>query len=267
MVGTASSRQVPKPFPLLHHWRVLPEPEQRLLPGELADVEAAVGHWGGAEGVRRRIEALRTASASVALFLEYLPYTLHDWLRAQLAAGEAESVCRLVEQGLEDLTSFLRDRRLLHMDAHFGNILTDGHRLHLADYGLTLSSRFRLTPDERAFFDRHRAYDRAYTSHYLVLWFVTELYGHRGEERSAFIRACADGGRPEGIPEAVGELISRHARTAAAMDDFSRRFQRGVTEWEPPPPDTARHPAPVPAAPSADARSGPEAEGRRPLPH
>ncbi|MGI5452493.1 hypothetical protein ACQEWB_04780 [Streptomyces sp. CA-249302] len=51
------------------------------------------------------------------------------------------------------------------------------------------------------------------------------MYGHRGEERSAFVRACADGARPEGIPEAAADLTARHARTAAAMDEFSRRFQ------------------------------------------
>jgi Ser/Thr protein kinase RdoA (MazF antagonist) len=240
----------------MYHWRVLPEPDQQLLPDELADVEAAVSYWGGSAGVRRRIEALRTSSASVALFLEYIPHTLHDWLRAQLAAGDAEPACHLVEQGLEVTTSFLGSRQLLHMDAHFGNILTDGRELYLADYGLALSSRFRLTPDERAFFDRHRAYDRDYTSLYLVLWLVTELYGHRGEERSAFLRACADGARPEGVPEAAAEVISRHARTAAVMDDFSRRFQQRVTVWEPRPPGTAQLPAHVPAAPSADARSG-----------
>lgn len=211
-------------FPLMHHWRVLPESEH-LLPTELADVKRAVAYWGGGPGPRRRIEALRTASASIALFLEYVPQTLHDWLRDRLAAGEAEGACRLVERGLVAVTTFLHTRELLHMDAHFGNVLTDGRRLYLTDYGLALSSRFRLTPPERDYFDRHRGYDRWYTSLYLVLWLVTELYGHRGDERSEFIRACADGARPEGIPEAAAALITRHARTAAAMDSFSRRFQ------------------------------------------
>lgn len=224
-------------FPLMYHWRVLPEPV-RPLPGELADVEAVVRYWGGAPGLREHVEARRAASACVALFLEYVPHTVHDWLRARLAVGDAQAACRLVERGLDATTSFLRSRQLLHMDAHFGNFLTDGHRLYLADYGLALSPRFRLAPDERDFLDRHRDYDRAYTSLYLVLWLVTELYGHRGEERSAFIRACADGARPEGIPEAAAAVISRHARTAAAMDDFSRRFQERVTTWEHPPPDT-----------------------------
>jgi hypothetical protein len=220
-------------FPLMYHWRILPE-SRELLPVQLADVEGAVGYWEGAPGLRRRIEALRTATASVALFLEYIPHTVHDWLRAQLAAGHAKSACRVVEQGLAAVTSFLHAQELLHMDAHFGNILTDGHRLYLCDYGLSLASRFQLTPLERGFFDRHRPYDRAYTSLYLVLWLVTELYGYRGDQRSAFIRACADGARPKDIPEAAADVIARHARTAAAMDEFSRRFQE-ESRLTPPP--------------------------------
>ncbi|MDN3025750.1 protein kinase family protein [Streptomyces sp. S.PB5] len=220
-------------FPLMHHWRILPDPGN-LLPPQLADVEGAVAYWGGDPGLRRHIEALRTATASIALFLEYIPYTVHDWLRAQLAADRAEYACRLVEQGLEDVTSFLHGHELLHMDAHFGNILTDGHRLYLSDHGLSLTPRFRLAPPEREFFDRHRPYDRAYTSLYLVLWLVTELYGHRGDQRSAFLRACADGVRPEGIPEAAAGVIARHARTAAVMDGFSRRFQEESRLTAPP---------------------------------
>ncbi|SDM36094.1 hypothetical protein SAMN04487981_101268 [Streptomyces sp. cf386] len=233
-------------FPLMHHWRVLPESEPRL-PADLAEVEGAVEYWGGHPGPRRRIEALRTASSSIALFLEFIPQTLHDWLRARLAAGDAEGACRLVEQQLTAVTSFLHTRELLHMDAHFGNILTDGRRLYLSDYGLALSSRFPLTSTEREFFDRHRGYDRGYTSLYLVLWLVTELYGHRGEERSAFIRACADGARPEGIPEAAAAVIARHARTAAAMDAFSRRFQE-ESRLTPLPYDVLGHGAGMPAS-------------------
>ncbi|MFF8401556.1 hypothetical protein ACF06P_07965 [Streptomyces sp. NPDC015684] len=48
-----------------------------------------------------------------------------------------------------------RAQGLLHFDAHFENILTDGRRLFFADYGLAISSRFELDKDEADFFDRH----------------------------------------------------------------------------------------------------------------
>jgi hypothetical protein len=209
-------------FPLLHHWRVLPEAHQSL-PEELADVERAVAYWGGG---RERVEALRTASASLALFLEYQPYTLHDWLHDQLRSDDADSACALVEHGLETVTGFLRKQRLVHFDAHFRNILTDGRQLYLTDYGLALSSRFQLAPPEGDFYDRHRPYDRAYALSYLVHWLVVDQYGLARDDREDFIRACADGRRPEGIPEAAAALISRHARLAATVGDFNRRLEQ-----------------------------------------
>ncbi|MFI0509300.1 protein kinase family protein [Streptomyces sp. WSLK1-5] len=212
-------------FPLLHHWRVLPDTPYPL-PEELADEEGAVAYWGGAPGIREHIAALRAATASLTLFLEYVPHTLHDWLHDQLRTADADSACALVEQGLETLTGFLRGRQLIHFDAHFGNILTDGHQLYLTDYGLSLSDRFRLDPEERDFFDRHRPYDRAYALSYLVHWLVVDQYGLDRDEREDFIRACADGRHPEGIPGAAAALISRHAELATVVGDFNRRLER-----------------------------------------
>ncbi|MEV0738050.1 protein kinase family protein [Streptomyces sp. NPDC050549] len=210
-------------FPLLHHWRVLPDPEQ-WLPDELADVERTVAYWGTG---REHIEALRTASASLTLFMEHLPHTLHDWLPGRLRTGDADAACALVEQGLEAVTGFLREQQLLHFDVHFRNILTDGQQLYLADYGLALSPRFRLTADERDFYNHHLHYDRAYAFSYLVHWLVVDQYGYGRVEREDFIRACADGGRrPEGIPSAVAELISRYAQLGTTVGDFNLRVER-----------------------------------------
>jgi hypothetical protein len=211
-------------FPLTHHWRVLPA-EPRPLYADLADVDRAVAYWGGSPGLRERIEELRSASASLTLFLEYIPFTLHDWLAARLRTDAADAACDLVEQQLAALTAFLREARLLHFDAHFRNVLTDGRRLYLADHGLALSPRFRLTPREADFFDRHRGYDRDYTATHLVKWLVTEWYGWVGERRADFVRACAEGLRPEGFPDGAAALLTRHARVATVMTDFERRLR------------------------------------------
>jgi len=214
-------------FPLMHHWRVLPGPG-RPLPEELADVERAVAYWGGGSGVRRRIEALQQSSASLALFLEYIPQNLHDWLGARIGAGDevAERACAMVDNELEAGISFMNARGLLHFDAHFENILTDGRRLFFADYGLAVSSRFELTQDEADFFHRHRTYDRCYTVTHLVNWLAVALYGYAPEEREAFVRTCAQGASPEGIPSAIAALLVRHAPVAAVMGDFHRRFRQ-----------------------------------------
>ncbi|WP_454854022.1 protein kinase family protein [Promicromonospora soli] len=214
-------------FPLMYHWRVLPDAGQPL-PEELADVERAVAYWGGGLGMRRRIEALQQSSSSIMLFLEYIPQNLHDWLGVQVGAGDeaAERACAMVDRELDAGISFMNARGLLHFDAHFENILTDGRRLFFADYGLAISSRFELTPDEADFFAEHGGYDRYYSVTHLVNWLVVELYGYGPDERRAFVRSCAQGESPKGVPAAVAAVLLRYAPVAAVVGEFYREFQR-----------------------------------------
>jgi hypothetical protein len=214
-------------FPLMHHWRVLPDAGQPL-PEELADVERAVAYWGDGPEIRHRIEAVERSTASLVLFLEYIPHNLHDWLTVQVAAGDdaAERACAMVDDELGAGISFMNARGLLHFDVHFQNILTDGERLFFADYGLAISSRFELSPAEADFFDEHSGYDRYYAATYLVNWLAVALHGYGPEERRRFVRSCAEGVSPEGAPAGVAATLVRHAPVAAVVGDFHRRFQR-----------------------------------------
>lgn len=208
-------------FPLMYHWRVLPHPG-RSLPEEPADVEKAVAYWESAAPVRRRIEAVRDSTASIALFLEHIPHNLHDWLGARAAD---ESACTMVESELEAGISFMNGRGLLHFDAHFQNVLTDGERLYFADYGLAISSGFDLSEEESRFFAEHQTYDRRCAATHLVIWLIAALYGYRGNDFTAFLRACARGERPDGVPPRIADVLTRHAPVAEAMTDFYRRFR------------------------------------------
>ncbi|MBF6174184.1 protein kinase family protein [Nocardia blacklockiae] len=213
-------------FPLLYHWQVLPDCTP--LPKELADIDRAVAYWDGRPQIRHRIEALRDASASIALFLEYIPQNLHEWLTARIEAGD-DQACAQVDRDLATGTAFMNGHGLLHLDAHFDNILTDGRRLYFTDYGLALSSVFALSPAESAFFDHHRTYDRAYTATYLVNWLLTALYGLRREDRerrAEMVSAFAEGQPPQGISKTAAAILTQHAPTAAAMSAFTRTFQQ-----------------------------------------
>ncbi|MGY2119752.1 protein kinase family protein [Nocardia gipuzkoensis] len=214
-------------FPLMYHWRVLSDTTP--LPEELADIDRVVAYWDGRPQVRHRIEARRDSSASIALFLEYIPQTLHEWLNTQIEAGgeAADRACALVERELAASTAFMNSRGLLHLDAHVWNILTDGRRLYFADYGLALSSGFDLSPQEAAFFDQNQSYDRGFTATYLVNWLLTAVYGLKGREtRAAMVRAIAKGRRPEDISEGVAAVLTRNAPVAAAMSAFMLAFQQ-----------------------------------------
>ena len=110
-------------FPLLHHWRILPG-----LPRPRADIERDVAFWHGDPGVRRRLEALAGATTDLVLFLEHLPHNLAGW-------PADPTTCR--SRGTSrHITEFLAGQGVQHFDAHFANIVTDGERLYLTDFGL-----------------------------------------------------------------------------------------------------------------------------------
>src|ERR1700730_4165030 len=94
------------------------------------------------------------ASGDIVLFLAHFLENLHEWLAKQFAAGlpAAELACTMVEKNLWPVISFINSRGLLHFDAHFKNIVTDGNELYLADFGLAISDRFELSDAERRFF-------------------------------------------------------------------------------------------------------------------
>lgn len=205
-------------FPLMYHWRVLPGAAPPT--DEHADIERVVAYWGGATAVQRRLEALARASASVVLFLEYIPQNLDTWLTGRPAA-ELDAACAMVLRHLHADVAFMNANGLLHFDAHFRNILTDGHRLYVADLGLATSPRFDLSADERDFLARNASHDAGYAARELVNWMVANVVGIVAPvERYDYIRRCAAGARPVGVSEPVAELISRYAPVAAVMNDF-----------------------------------------------
>lgn len=143
-------------FPLLHHARVLPSSPTDV-PGD---------SW-GSPAIRARLEAIARATTSVVLFLEHIPCTVRDWFAEQAAPAEA---CAFIEREMRRLLDQLRAHDLLHMDAHWGNLLTDGQRVYATDFGLAIARSFELSTEEIAFFDRHLRYDEHVLRRELVYW-------------------------------------------------------------------------------------------------
>lgn len=148
-------------FPLLHHWRVLPGLSR---PG--TDIERDVAFWHGDAGVRRRLEALAGATTDLVLFLEHLPQDLASWLT------ENPGGLALAHRDLGGITGFLAEQGVQHFDAHFANILTDGERLYLSDFGLAVLPGFALSGAEAEFLAEHADHDRAYVLTRLLNWAV-----------------------------------------------------------------------------------------------
>jgi hypothetical protein len=211
-------------FPLMYHWRVLPGDPPATSP-DGRDQAYWIDFWGGSTAVRDRLAALAQASTSLVLFLEYIPHVLVDWLPT-LSREELVPAYVMVERGLREAVTFMNSAGLHHFDVHYGNVLTDGSRIYIADLGLATSHRFDLSPAEAAFLDHHRSHDAGYVAMGLVNWLATNVWGiavpsYAGSPaRNEFVRRCAEGYVPPRMPAELAAILSAHAPLAAVMNDF-----------------------------------------------
>ncbi|MFJ7219308.1 hypothetical protein [Amycolatopsis sp. NPDC098790] len=194
-------------FPLLHHWRILPG-----LPRPAADIEPDVAFWHGDAGVRRRLEALAGATTDLVLFLEYVPQDLAHRLT------EDPDDLALAHRDLRAITDFLAGRGVQHFDAHFANIVTDGDRLYLTDFGLAVFPEFTLSAAEAEFLADHSAHDRAYVLTRLHNWAVRHDLGDAGV------------GHYAGLAEVVNAfyfaLHTESRKTPYPRDEIAQQLER-----------------------------------------
>src|SRR5206468_1590276 len=112
-----------------------------------------VMYWNSDENIDRYIRDRSGAKYEAILFLEFVPRVLQPWLDKNM--DQVETVVR----EMRDTVAFLRGKGIIHFDAHFWNIVTDGVRPYLTDFGLVLDKGFALDKEERAFLARHTDYD------------------------------------------------------------------------------------------------------------
>ncbi|MDZ8221734.1 MULTISPECIES: hypothetical protein [unclassified Nostoc] len=139
-------------FPLMYHYRIIP------FSGQRADVDSSrlkgyVEYWGNSANAGNYVLDRANANYELLLFLEYIPHVLETWLLLNP---------NKLQKSLDDLRTtinFLRTKGIIHFDAHFRNILTDGKQIYLTDFGLVLDKSFTLTTDEEFFFKQNTFYD------------------------------------------------------------------------------------------------------------
>jgi hypothetical protein len=139
-------------FPLLYHYRIIP------FSGARADVDMErhagyVEYWGNNPNIGRYLLDRANANYELVLFLEHFPHTVETWLL------DNSSKVSMVIDDMRATITFLRKNGILHLDPHFFNVLTDGKRAYLADFGLVLDKHFVLTPAEEVFYRRNTHYD------------------------------------------------------------------------------------------------------------
>ncbi|MFJ4031301.1 protein kinase family protein [Streptomyces griseoluteus] len=238
-------------FPLMYHWRILPDSPPEGVADEFGGIDGAVAHWERSSAVRERLEAIGRSSSSLVLFLEHVPQTLGGWLhdyRTAAPEGGESSPYPWVEQALARGTAFMSSHGLVHFDAHFANVLTDGQMLYFADFGLALSSDFELSVTEAEFLSEHLAYDRCHTVSHLLRHHLPD--GLRGEmEHEAFLREWDTGHRPDGVPGEIASILNRHSRAAVIFGEFAHRLLTKTKRTPFPAAEVGRALGPAVAAP------------------
>ncbi|MEA5628342.1 hypothetical protein [Nostoc sp. UHCC 0251] len=139
-------------FPLMYHYRIIPFSGQRA-DVDMEHLKGYVEYWGNSANAGNYVLDRANANYELLLFLEYIPHVLETWLLLNP---------NKLQKPLDDLRTtinFLRTKGIIHFDAHFRNILTDGKRIYLTDFGLVMDKSFTLTKDEEFFFEQNIFYD------------------------------------------------------------------------------------------------------------
>ena len=139
-------------FPLMYHYRIMPFLGQRSVV-DLDPHKKYVESWDNNANVGNYALDRAIANYELVLFIEYVPHVLESWLH------ENPNTLERSLNKIRTTIDFLRTKGIIHFDAHFRNILTDGDRIYLTDFGLVLDRNFALTKEEEDFFEQNIFYD------------------------------------------------------------------------------------------------------------
>ncbi|MCB0080670.1 MAG: hypothetical protein KDE47_07060, partial [Caldilineaceae bacterium] len=139
-------------FPLLYHYRLRPFSGERPAV-DMAEHQKYVAYWNSNPNISQYILERAAAEYEAVLFLEHFVSVLEKWLVTHI-----DQLPKMVAD-MRDVITFLRQQGVIHFDIHTDNIMTDGIKPFLTDFGLVLDRQYDLSEAERAFFPQHTHYD------------------------------------------------------------------------------------------------------------
>jgi serine/threonine protein kinase len=201
-------------FPLMYHYRIVP------FSGQRADMDRIhhqkyIEYWNNSTNIGNYMLDRANANYELLLFLEYVPYVLETWLSKNLNKSQQ------ILDDLHETIDFLRANEIIHFDAHFHNILTDGEQTYLTDFGLILDRNFTLTKDEEYFFEQHRFYDYGEILRELGLLI-----------RSAYDLCVQDDKRKISGKYGLDESLKTYEFTSILLDNIEEIHADGVMELD-----------------------------------
>lgn len=139
-------------FPLMYHYRILPV-SKKTNKINMIKHNQYVNYWNSNKNISKYILDRSKANYEMILFLEYIPYTFSTWILKNVNKLDK------VMKEMQTTISFLRKNGVIHFDMHLQNIVTDGEKTYLTDFGLVLDKQFELNKTEQLFFKNHSHYD------------------------------------------------------------------------------------------------------------
>lgn len=141
-------------FPILYHYRIIENKTVATKFDKYKFNKINFEYWSSNENIELYIKNRSNTNHFIVICLEYFPLTLNktniikenvDWYQKQILT----------------IILFLKKQKVIHFDAHPGNLVTDEKILILTDFGLVLDKSFSLSKQEISFFNRNTDYDKA----------------------------------------------------------------------------------------------------------
>jgi len=226
-------------FPLMFHQRIVANASRRT--SHDITLDGYVQYWSGSKRIGKFMLDRAEANHEVLIFLEHFPHTAGPWLVRH------EDRLGWMHEEMESVAQFLRAKKVLHFDGHLMNIVTDGTRAYLTDFGLVQDMAFDLSPKERTFFRRNTHFDRVFNYFNLgahVAWKlgalskakrarVTKRYGLAANDQVEMLKTLlvhveevVDRGFLE-LPGKNLELVLGARPLAQLLTDFFARMRKG----------------------------------------
>jgi hypothetical protein len=140
-------------FTVLLHSRLMPRASE---PWQMpVERERYLAMWGDDARIAAYIDARVAAEHEVWMVSEHVPHQLARWLPTHQDQIDG------VLSTLLDAASIMRERGMVHFDAHLANAVVDddGTRICLVDHGLAMLDTFELASGERELLAAHRHFD------------------------------------------------------------------------------------------------------------
>jgi hypothetical protein len=219
-------------FPILYHWRVLPRKVPMLTEEGKKSLNENKVKWGNSQAIYNKNKAMELADAELILFLEAIPMPLHQWIENEATHGWPNAgLLPKFEQEILSTISFMHKNGMFHLDTHPHNILTDGHSVYFADFGLMSDLKFDLSIAEKNFLKHHDDFDVGRAMMELCVAALAETTGTLVDE--ATIRDYSAGHGKVRVPKELSKFIQRWGETAIVMDKFLTDLRNDPTKTTP----------------------------------